>query len=89
MFPEHAERSFLDPEYSLTNTPNYIREAKIRPIKDQLYLPNTPSYVREQMFAQLRTGFTRKKRKIARRPRTDDGMVSVDVEHHVYLLACG
>ena len=40
-----------------TNTPNYIREAKVLPIKNQLYSPNTPNFVREQMFAQLRTGF--------------------------------
>ena len=40
------------------NTPNYIHEAKVCPIKNQLHLPNTPNYVREQMFAQLRTGFT-------------------------------
>ena len=59
MFPEHVERSFLDPEYSRSsaNTPNYIREAKVRPIKNQLYSPNTPNSVREQMFAQLKTGF--------------------------------
>ena len=60
IFPEHTERSFLDPEYifvrSSTNTPNYIREAKVRPIKNQLYSPNTPNYVSEQMFAQLSTG---------------------------------
>ena len=37
--------------------PNCIREAKVRPIKNQLYSPNTPKYVREQMFAQLRTDF--------------------------------
>jgi len=39
------------------NTQNYIRKAKVRQIKNQLYSPNTPSYVRKQMFAQLRTGF--------------------------------
>ena len=26
----------------------YIREAKVRPIKDQLYSPNKPNYVREK-----------------------------------------
>ena len=41
---------------SSTNIPNYIREAKVSRIKNQLYSPNTPNYVREQMFAQLRTG---------------------------------
>ena len=35
----------------------YIREAKIRPIKNQIYSPNTPINVREQMLAQLKTGF--------------------------------
>ena len=34
----------------------YIREANVRPVKNQLYSPNTPNYDREQMFAQLRTG---------------------------------
>ena len=57
IFPEHVELSFLDAEYSSTNTPNYIREAKVCPINSQLYSPNTPNYVCEQMFAQLRTGF--------------------------------
>ena len=41
---------------SSTNTPNYIREAKIRSSKNQLYSPNTSNYFREEMFAQLRTG---------------------------------
>ena len=40
------------------NTPNYIRKAKVCPIKNQLYSPNTPNYVHEQMFAQLRMGIT-------------------------------
>ena len=39
------------------NSPNYIREAKVCPVKNQLYSPNTPSCVRKQMLAQLRTGF--------------------------------
>ena len=71
IFPEHVERSFLDPEYSSTNTPYYIRKAKVRPLKNQLYSPNTPKYVREQMFAQLRTGF-----------RLAVFVVSVDVKQH-------
>ena len=41
----------------LTNTPNYTHEAKVCPIKNQLYSLNTPNYVCEQMLAQLRTGF--------------------------------
>ena len=40
--------------------PNYIREAKIFPIKNQVYSPNMPNDVREQMFTQLRMGFTDK-----------------------------
>ena len=56
MFPEHVERIQL--RRSWMNTLNYIREAKVRPIKNQLYSQKTPSYVREQMFAQLRTGLT-------------------------------
>ena len=44
---------------SWTNNPNYIREAKVRPIKNQLHSPNIPNYVLQQMFAQLRTGLMR------------------------------
>ena len=62
MFPEHVERFFRDPEYIFVAVgrmpPNNICEAKVRPVKNQLYSPNTPNYVREQMFAHLRTGFT-------------------------------
>ena len=39
------------------NTSNYTHEAKVCPVKNQLYSPNTPNYVCEQMLAQLRTGF--------------------------------
>ena len=60
IFPANVERSFLDPEYRFVavrrTPPNSIREAKVRPIKNQLYSPNTPNYVSEQMFAQLSTG---------------------------------
>ena len=45
MFPEHADRGFLDPEYSSLQMDKY-----------SLYSPNTLKYVREQMVAQLRTG---------------------------------
>ena len=65
MFVELGEYSqnmlseaFWTPDIASTNTPNYIREAKVRPVKNQLYSPNIPNYVREQMFAQLRTGLT-------------------------------
>ena len=44
----------MDPEYSSTNTPNYIREANVCPVKNQLCTPNifqgltnTPNYVGE------------------------------------------
>ena len=40
IFPEHVERSFLDPEYNLTNTPNYILEAKVRPVKPSVRRTN-------------------------------------------------
>ena len=49
MFLEHVERS------SSTNTPNYIHEANVRPLMNQLYSPNTPNYV---SAINLRTGFT-------------------------------
>ena len=58
IFPEHVERSFLDTEFSSTNTPNYIREAKVRTVKNQLCSPNTfqvrrilGSMFAKQMFA--------------------------------------
>ena len=62
MFPGHVERSFLDPEYSFVAVRRIlptrpVREAKVRPIKNQLGSPNTSNQVREQTFAQLRTGF--------------------------------
>ena len=63
IFPEHVERSFLDPEYSSTNTPNYIREVNVCPVKNQLCSPNIfqgwqilRTTLPKQMFAQLRTG---------------------------------
>ena len=58
--------AFLDPEYSFVVVRRILRiyrEAKVRPIKNQLYSPNTPNYVREQMFAQLRTDLRPPKRK--------------------------
>ena len=62
MFPEHVERSFLEPEYSFIAVGRILRtifaKQKVRSMKNQLYSSNTPNYVREQMFAQLRTGFT-------------------------------
>ena len=41
MFPEHAERSFLDPEYSFDKYFQLRSQRKVRPIKNQLGLPNT------------------------------------------------
>ena len=61
MFPELGEyfQSMLGEAFWTPNIassqfdeiPNYIPEANVRPIKNQLYSPNTPNYVREQMFA--------------------------------------
>ena len=64
IFPEHVERSFLDPEYSfvavgrITRTILFAKQkfAQLRTNCIRRILP-TPNYVREQMFAQLRTGF--------------------------------
>ena len=58
MFPEHVERSFLDPEYSFDEYFQLGSRRKVGPIKNQLASPNTSNYVREETFAQLRTGFT-------------------------------
>ena len=41
MFPEHAERSFLDPEYSFDEYFQPGAWRKIHPIKNQLGSPNT------------------------------------------------
>ena len=40
MFPEHAERSFLDPEYSFNEYFQLGSQRKVRPIKNQLASPN-------------------------------------------------
>ena len=41
MFPEHAERSFLDPEYSFDEYFQLGSRRKVGPIKNQLVSPNT------------------------------------------------
>ena len=41
MFPEHVERSFLDPEYSFDEYFQLGSRRKVGPIKNQLALPNT------------------------------------------------
>ena len=41
MFPKHAERSFLDPEYSFDEYFQLGSRRKVRPIKNQLASPNT------------------------------------------------
>ena len=41
MFPEHVERSFLDPEYSFDEYFQLGSRRKIHPIKNQLASPNT------------------------------------------------
>ena len=56
MFPEHFERSFLDPEYSFDEYFQLGSRRKVRPIKNQRVSPNTSNQVREETFAQLRTG---------------------------------
>ena len=40
MFPEHDERSFLDPEYSFDEYSQLGSRRKVRPIKNQLGSPN-------------------------------------------------
>ena len=55
MFPEHIERSFLDPKYSFDEYFQLGSRRKVRPVKNQLASPNTSNYVREETFAQLRT----------------------------------
>ena len=43
-FPEHVERSVLDPEHSLVavcrTARHQVREVKVRPIKNELSSPN-------------------------------------------------
>ena len=56
MFPEHVERSILDPEYSFDEYFQLGSRRKVRPVKNQLASPNTSIYVREETFAKLRTG---------------------------------
>ena len=61
MFPEHAERSFLDPEYSFVAVRRIFRTIFAKQKFAQLrtnYVRRICHCVREQMFAQLRTGFT-------------------------------
>ena len=41
MFQEHAERSFLDPEYSFDEYFQLGSQRKVCPIKNQLASPNT------------------------------------------------
>ena len=41
MFPEHVERSFLDPEYSFDEYVQLGSRRKVGPIKNQLASPNT------------------------------------------------
>ena len=41
MFPEHVERSFLDPEYSFDKCFQLGSRRNVRPIKNQLGSPNT------------------------------------------------
>ena len=68
IFPEHVERSFLDPEYSFVADRRIPRtrfaKQRFLPVKNQLYSPNffqvrriTRSMFVKQMFARLKTGF--------------------------------
>ena len=41
MFPEHVERSFMDPEYSFDEYFQLGSRRKVRPIKNQIGSPNT------------------------------------------------
>ncbi len=41
MFPEHVERSFLDPEYTFDEYSELGSRRKVRPITNQLGSPNT------------------------------------------------
>ena len=41
MFPEHVERSFLDPAYSFDEYFQLGSQRKVRPIKNQIGSPNT------------------------------------------------
>ena len=43
MFPEHAERSFLHPEYSFNKYFQQGSRRNVRPVKNQLGSPNTSS----------------------------------------------
>ena len=63
MFPEHVERSFLDPEYSFAEYFQLGSRRKVGPIKNQLASPNTSNWVREETFTQLRTGLTQLKQR--------------------------
>ena len=57
MFPEHVERSFLDPEGIFDEYFQLGSRRKVGPIKNQLASPNTSNKVREEIFAQLSKGF--------------------------------
>ena len=60
MFPEHVERSFLDPNIASSQFDEYFQlgsRRKVRPIKNHVGSLNTSNWFREQTFAQLRTGF--------------------------------
>ena len=45
---------------------NYIREAKVCPIKSQLYSPNTPKYVREQNVHPIKNGLNTRVERISK-----------------------
>ena len=76
MFPEHVERSFLDPEYSFDEYFQLGSRRKVRPIKKQLGSSKTSNQVHEQTFAQLRTGF----RLVSRGPRFESASALLSLE---------
>ena len=49
MFPEHVERSFLDPEYSFDEYFQLGSWKKVRPFKNQLGSPHTSNKVHEHL----------------------------------------
>ena len=89
MFPEHVERSFLDPEVrSWTNTPNNIREAKVRPVRtssDQLIFAEYSQVCSRTNIRQIKNGFKKLKterKKTKRRLRTSVILPYLTVIYH-------
>ena len=62
MFPEHADRSFLDPEYSLVAVRRILRpifaKQKFAQLRTNYIRRILPAMFATKKFAQLRTGLT-------------------------------